>query len=81
VRQLPRLWTLKSQIGLEQGEGSPKRVDTPMIHLSSVHVSGTPSPFTQPPQATRMSPDTNYFSTASASGSAVNVLGEHHSVM
>lgn len=58
VRQLPRLWCLKSLLGL--AEVTPQKTEPAMVHLSTAHASGTPAPFLQPPNNLHINLDHPY---------------------
>ncbi len=58
VRQLPRLWSLKQGFALEE---EPDQEQPNMIHLSAMHVAGTPPNMTIPPDGTHIRLRTAYF--------------------
>lgn len=73
VKQLPRLWSLKSVSALD---AEPKQDQPGMIHLSAMHMSGTPPSIIVPPDGTHISPANDYFQGRVANSNAAVSEGE-----
>jgi hypothetical protein len=63
VRRLPRLWALRSRLGIAALAGGSASANK-LIHLGSAAAAGTPAPFTQPRPGTLIDLDHPYLPPA-----------------